>query len=171
METKDIDIIAALREFQHSDTTYIETRAAEDAALIKLEAARLASPNSGEVDVTFFEWVEAKDATDAVVDGFWESDIIKHEPDEDSPITVTDSNGNVTFSEDKDGFWLKAEYDSNDNKIREEDNDGWICFEYDSDNRVISSESFLKKSFSEDQAGYRVEFEYDSAGKLSYSTQ
>ena len=41
------------------------------------------------------------------------------------PIEIKDANGNVTYREDSDGFWVKREYDANGNKTYYEDSDGY----------------------------------------------
>ena len=42
------------------------------------------------------------------------------------PFEIRDSKGNKIYSENPDGYWVRREYDSNDNEIYFEDSDGDI---------------------------------------------
>ena len=42
------------------------------------------------------------------------------------PFTIYDSNGNMTYFEDRKGYWSKAEYDSKGNETHYEDSYGTI---------------------------------------------
>ena len=54
------------------------------------------------------------------------------------PFEIKDSNGNVIYRENSDGFWIKREYDSDDKEIYSEDSNGfWIKREYDSNGNQI----------------------------------
>ena len=45
---------------------------------------------------------------------------------------VYDTNGNVTYTENSNGYWSKREYDNNGNEIYFEDSTGyWEKYEYD----------------------------------------
>lgn len=49
------------------------------------------------------------------------------------PFTIYDSNGNMTYFEDRKGYWSKAEYDSQGNvTYYENSTGGWSKTEYDS---------------------------------------
>ena len=53
-------------------------------------------------------------------------------------LCLYDSNNNLIYYEDSDGYWIKSEYDSNGNQIYSEDSDGdWCKWEYDSDGNQI----------------------------------
>ena len=63
------------------------------------------------------------------------------------PIEIKDANGNVTYREDSDGFWVKREYDANGNKTYSEDSNGdWERREYDANGN---------KTYYEDSDGYK----------------
>jgi hypothetical protein len=42
------------------------------------------------------------------------------------PFQIKDSNGNLIYWEDQDGYWSKTEFESNGNLIYCEDSDGYI---------------------------------------------
>jgi len=76
------------------------------------------------------------------------------------PIEIKDANGNVTYREDSDGFWVKREYDANGNKTYYEDSDGdWERREYDANGN---------KTYSEDSNGDWERREYDANGNKTY---
>ena len=55
---------------------------------------------------------------------------------------VFDSNGNVIYQEDSNGYWYKKEYDTNNNEIYFEKNNGyWEKYEYNSNNNEIYYEN------------------------------
>ena len=55
---------------------------------------------------------------------------------------VFDSNGNVIYQEDSNGYWTKREYDTNNNEIYVEDSNGvWEKYEYNSNNNEIYYEN------------------------------
>ncbi len=79
---------------------------------------------------------------------------------------VYDTNGNIFYYEDSDGYWEKKEYDSNGNLIYYENSDGyWYKKEYDSNGNRIYYEDFtgswIKKEY--DQNGNTIYYE-DSNG-------
>jgi len=54
------------------------------------------------------------------------------------PFFIKDSNGNLIYFEDSDGYWYKLEYDSNGNKIYFENSNGyWSKAEFDSKGNLI----------------------------------
>ena len=76
------------------------------------------------------------------------------------PIEIKDSNGNMTYYEDSDGFWHKYEYDSKGNETYYEDSGNFWCrTEYDSSG---------KKTYYENSDGLWYKSEYDSDGEVSY---
>ena len=76
------------------------------------------------------------------------------------PIEIKDSNGNMTYYEDSDGFWHKYEYDSKGNETYYEDSGNFWCrTEYDSSG---------KKTYYENSDGLWYKNEYDSDGEVSY---
>jgi len=70
------------------------------------------------------------------------------------PVTIKgkhvyNSNGNMIYYEDIDGYWFKREYDTNGNENYREDSYGyWIKKEYDQYGNVI---------YVEDSGGYIVD--------------
>jgi hypothetical protein len=55
---------------------------------------------------------------------------------------VFDSNGNVIYRENSNGYWTKREYDTNNNEIYVEDSNGvWEKYEYNSNNNEIYYEN------------------------------
>jgi len=57
------------------------------------------------------------------------------------PFEIKNNNGKIIYFEDIDGFWVKSEYDSNDNRIYQQDsNRDWVKLTYDSNNNEIYSE-------------------------------
>jgi hypothetical protein len=63
------------------------------------------------------------------------------------PVTIAgngvyDTNGNIFYYEDSDGYWEKKEYDSNGNVIYIENSDGyWVKKEYNTNGHVIYREN------------------------------
>jgi hypothetical protein len=56
----------------------------------------------------------------------------------DFPFIIKDKNGKVIYSERRDGFWCKREYDTNGNQIYFEDSNGyWYKCEYDANGKEI----------------------------------
>jgi len=54
---------------------------------------------------------------------------------------IYNTNGNIIYLEESNGYWYKREYDTNGNKISYEDSDGyWTKTEYDSNGNEIYSE-------------------------------
>ena len=59
------------------------------------------------------------------------------------PITIKgnyayNSNGNIIYREDSDGYWVKKEYDDRGNLIYNEDSNGfWVKYEYDSNGNLL----------------------------------
>ena len=73
---------------------------------------------------------------------------------------VYDSNGNLVYYEESNGYWVKREYDSNGNLVYFEDSDGyWLKREYDSNNNEV----YYEKS-----NGYWFKREYDSNNNEVY---
>lgn len=57
------------------------------------------------------------------------------------PFVVEDSNGNITYIEDEDG-WTKREFDSNGNLIHVKRSDGyWRKQEWDADDNLVYTEN------------------------------
>jgi len=62
------------------------------------------------------------------------------------PVTIKgdhvyDTNGNVIYFENSDGFWYKQEYDTNGNEIYSENSNGyWSKYEYDTNGKLIYHE-------------------------------
>ena len=76
------------------------------------------------------------------------------------PFVIKDSNGNVIYLEDSNGYWYRSEYDSNGNKIYFGNSNGyWYKSEYDSKGNKI---------YFEDSDGYWAKREYDSNGNEIY---
>jgi hypothetical protein len=76
------------------------------------------------------------------------------------PIEIYDSNGNVTYVEEIDGYWCRYKYDSRDNETFREDSDGYWCrYEYDSRDN---------ETYFENSKGYWCRYEYDSNGDETY---
>jgi len=74
---------------------------------------------------------------------------------------IFNSNNNLIYKEDYDGYWEKYEYDSNNNQIYNENSDGdWYKREYDSNNNQI---------YYEDNNGYWIKREYDSNNNQLYN--
>ncbi len=58
------------------------------------------------------------------------------------PFSIKDSNGNMIYYENSDGFWEKREYDSKGNQIYFENSNGyWAKSEYDSKGKEIYYEN------------------------------
>jgi len=58
------------------------------------------------------------------------------------PFKIYDSNGNMTYFEDRKGYWSKAEYDSNGNETYFANSTGfWSKREYDSNGNVTYHEN------------------------------
>ena len=54
------------------------------------------------------------------------------------PFRLYDSNGNVIYYENSNGFWLKREYDANGNEIYFENSNGfWGKYQYDDNGNEI----------------------------------
>ena len=54
------------------------------------------------------------------------------------PFEIKDSEGNLIYWENSDGYWEKCEFDSKGNKIYWEDSNGaWLKYEYDSEGKEI----------------------------------
>ena len=54
------------------------------------------------------------------------------------PLYIKDKNGNESYCEDENGYWIKTEYDSKGNRIYYEDSYGlWCKTEYDSKGNEI----------------------------------
>jgi hypothetical protein len=92
---------------------------------------------------------------------------------------IFNSNGNVIYREDSNGYWEKREYNSNGNLIYYENSDGyWEKREYESKGNLIyygNSDGEIKeydsngsRIYSENSDGYWVKREYDSKGNLIY---
>jgi len=76
------------------------------------------------------------------------------------PLRIYDSNGNKTYYEESDGYWIKSEYDSNGNMTYYENSRGyWWKREYNSKGNM---------TYYEDSNGYWVKKEYNSKGKETY---
>jgi hypothetical protein len=76
------------------------------------------------------------------------------------PFVIKDSNGNMIYFENYNGYWFKREYDSNGNEIYCENSDGyWGKSEYDSNGNEI---------YYEDSDGHWIKREYDSKGNVIY---
>ena len=74
--------------------------------------------------------------------------------------SIYDTNGNIIYHEDSNGYWRKREYDTNGNNIYYEQSDGyWEKFEYDEQGNLI---------YSEDSNGYWRKREYDTNGNQIY---
>ena len=59
------------------------------------------------------------------------------------PFKIKDSEGNLIYWENSDGYWSKHEYDSNGNDIYWENSDGyWAKHEYDSKGNLIYWEDY-----------------------------
>ena len=54
------------------------------------------------------------------------------------PLELYDSNGNMVYSENSYGFWIKRKYDANGNKVYYEHSDGeWEKREYNSSGHIV----------------------------------
>jgi len=74
---------------------------------------------------------------------------------------VYNSNGNIIYSENSNGKWVKYGHDLNGNRIYHETSNGyWEKYEYDSSGNLI---------YQETSSGYWEKYEYDSSGNLIYS--
>jgi hypothetical protein len=63
--------------------------------------------------------------------------VLKHDFSKDN-LYLYNSNGNIIYYEDSDGYWVKQEFDSNGKLIYCEDSYGyWWKQEYDSNNNRI----------------------------------
>jgi hypothetical protein len=60
--------------------------------------------------------------------------LLKHDFKSKGSLYLYDSNGNLIYYENSNGYWFKHEYDSNGNEIYFEDSNGYII-----DNRPKSS--------------------------------
>ena len=60
----------------------------------------------------------------------------------DFPYTEYDSNSNITYCEDYNGYWYRREFDSNGNQTYYENANGnWVKREYDSNGKRIYYEN------------------------------
>ena len=76
------------------------------------------------------------------------------------PIRLYDSNGNLTYSENSDGYWSKSEYNSNGKCTYFEDSTGYCSKnEYNSNGNNTCHEN---------SKGYWSKREFDSNGNLTY---
>ena len=76
------------------------------------------------------------------------------------PFKIKNSNGNVIYFEDSNGFWYKYEYDSNGNEIYFENSNGyWYKIEYNSNGNRI---------YFEDSTGFWYKQEFNSNGNVIY---
>jgi len=76
------------------------------------------------------------------------------------PFRIKDSEGNLIYSENFSGYWVKSEYDSDGNKIYVENSNGyWAKREYDSKGKEI---------YVENSSGAWIKHEFDSEGKEIY---
>ena len=74
---------------------------------------------------------------------------------------VYDTNGNIIYHENNDGYWYKYEYDTNGNKIYYETSGGyWVKYKYDTNGNNI---------YSEDSNGDWYKREYDTNGNIIYT--
>jgi hypothetical protein len=54
------------------------------------------------------------------------------------PFEIKDSEGNLIYFENSDGYWFKRKYDSDGNQIYYEDSDGYSAkYEFDSNGKEI----------------------------------
>jgi hypothetical protein len=96
-------------------------------------------------------------------------------------LRLYDSNGNIIYYENSDGYWVKREFDSNGNKVYYENSNGtWRKQEYDSNGNEIyyeDSDGFWSKRkydsngneiYYEDSDGFWYKSEYDSNGNEIY---
>ena len=75
-------------------------------------------------------------------------------------ISVYNTNGNIIYHEDSNGYWYKNEYDNQGNHIYSEDSNGyWHKYEYDTNGKVI---------YSETSDGFWFKREYDTNGNNIY---
>ena len=73
---------------------------------------------------------------------------------------VYDTNGNVTYTENSNGYWEKYEYDNNGKVTYTENSNGyWSKREYDNNGNEI---------YFEDSTGYWEKYEYDVNGNEIY---
>ena len=76
------------------------------------------------------------------------------------PFEIKDSQGNLIYHEDSNGYWSKREYDSQGNIIYFENSEGyWSKGEYDSQGNVI---------YYENSNEYWWKREYNSQGNVIY---
>ncbi len=86
--------------------------------------------------------------------------LLKHDFTKGS-LNLFDTNGNLTYFEDSDGYWYKSVYDTNGKRTYFENSKGsWYKSEYDTNGNEIYYES---------SKGYWVKSEFDSNGKETYS--
>ena len=58
------------------------------------------------------------------------------------PVEITNANGNRTYYENSEGYWITREYDSNGNETYFEDSKGyWWKYEYDANNNITYYEN------------------------------
>ena len=91
------------------------------------------------------------------------------------PYIEYDSNGNLIYWEESDGYWVKREYDSKRNQIYHEDSDGyWEKTNFDSNGRhnyVLTNNGYweivTEKGERKEATEYTVN--YPEYTKLTYS--
>ena len=75
--------------------------------------------------------------------------LLKHDFKSKGSLYLYDTNGNIIYCENSNGYWSKYEYNDNGNEIYYEDSDGyWVKREYDDNNNV---------SYFEDSNGYIID--------------
>jgi len=85
--------------------------------------------------------------------------ILKHDFTKGS-LDLHDSNGNLTYFENSDGYWFKREFDTNGNQTYYESSTGyWSKREFDTNGKEIYLETSL---------GYWCKQEYDTNGNETY---
>ena len=97
------------------------------------------------------------------------------------PIEIRNSDGNMTYDEDSNGYWRKQEYNADGKQTYYESSGGYWCkIEYDSNGNQtyfeVSNGYWYKKEYDskgnvtyiEDSDGYWCKKEYDSDGNETY---
>ena len=75
-------------------------------------------------------------------------------------LRLYDAKGNLTYSEESTGFWVKYEYDDKSNLIYSEHSDDyWMKYERDAEGN---------ETYSENSDGFWVKTEYDAKGNQIY---
>jgi len=78
----------------------------------------------------------------------------------DTYLHIYDTNGNIIYYEDSDGYWTKWVYDTNGYEIYEEHSDGyWYKYEYDNNGNLI---------YKEYSSSIWIKWEYDKYGNKIY---